>query len=412
MVYFLKHKKLNILLTCITTLPLFACNVIHQPTPPVLIKNHPIDTIVAEYQAQNIQLSTATKIDQMRIMHIDLDYVFDPNKKQQQQNIQTLISRIQQIQPNTIFLQAFADPDANGSADQVYFENRHIPTRDNLFPQVLREIRQQTQVKQVYAWLPLIAWEFPRQDQLQYVENSQKVSNAYIRISPFDPKNMKLVTEIFNDFISRNKVDGILYHDDITLNDHEDVSIVAEKMYGVWGFKDLSMLRDPKHPEQFKFAQYKTAYLDQFAAGLSQVLRKQQPNLLTARNMYAPVVLNPKSEQWFSQSQASTLAYYDYNAIMAMPYMEDSPNHRQFYLNLIAQAKKYDPNLDRTIFELQAINWKNNQKISSSELAETMQLLKQHGVKHFGYYPDDFVQQHPHAAALNPVFSPDHLDHK
>lgn len=173
MVYFLKHKKLNILLTGIITLPLFACNVIHQPTPLVLIKNHPINTIVAEYQAQNIQHSTATKIDQMRIMHIDLDYVFDPDKTQQQQNIQALIARIQQIQPNTIFLQAFADPDANGSADQVYFENRHIPTRDNLFPQVLREIRQQTQVKQVYAWLPLIAWEFPRQDQLQYVENSQ-----------------------------------------------------------------------------------------------------------------------------------------------------------------------------------------------------------------------------------------------
>ena len=96
---------------------------------------------------------------------------------------------------------------------------------------------------------------------------------------------------------------------------------------------------------------------------------------------------------------------------MAMPYMEESSNHRQFYLDLIAQAKKYDPNLDRTIFELQAVNWKNNRKISSQELAETMQLLKQHGVKHFGYYPDDFVQQHPHASTLKSAFSMDHSDH-
>ena len=401
-------KTLHKVLIGFATLPLFACSSVSQSKPAVIVKNHPIDAIVAEYDAQNISVATATKIDQMRIMHVDLDYVFDPDKQQQQQNIRALISRIQHIQPNTIFLQAFADPDANGSADQVYFENRHLPTRDNLFPQVLQEIRQQTQVQQVYAWLPLIAWEFPKQDQLHYVENSQKSSHGYVRISPFDPKNIRFVAEIFSDFIQHNSVDGILYHDDITLSDYEDSSVVAQKTYRSWGFKDRTLLHNAKHPDQLKFAQYKTAYLDQFAAGISQILRKQQPNLLTARNMYAPVVLNPQSQQWFSQSQASTFAYYDYNAIMAMPYMEESPNHRQFYLDLIAQAKKYDPNLDRTIFELQAVNWKNNQKISSQELAKTMQLLQQHGVKHFGYYPDDFVQQHPHAATLQSAFSVDH----
>ena len=118
-------------------------------------------------------------------------------------------------------------------------------------------------------------------------------------------------------------------------------------------------------------------------------------------------MLNPKSEQWFSQSQISTLQHYDYNAIMAMPYMEESRNHRQFYLDLIAQVKKYDPSLDRTIFELQAVNWKNNRKISSQELTQTMQLLKQHGVKHIGYYPDDFVAQHPQVKPMQLSFQLD-----
>lgn len=412
MAYFPNNKNLSKLLMCIASLPLFACSAVSQSAPPIKIKNHPINALVTQYQAQTTQPSTATKINQMRIMHIDLDYVFDSDKAQQQQNIQALIARIQQIQPNTIFLQAFADPDANGSADQVYFENRHIATRDNLFPQVLSTIREQTQVQHVYAWLPLIAWEFPKQEQLQYVENSQKSSQGYIRISPFDPQNMRLVAEIFSDFLQKNPVDGILYHDDITLSDYEDSSPIAQKVYTSWGFKELTLLSNPNHPQQLKFAQYKTAYLDQFAAGISQILKKQKPNLLTARNMYAPVLLNPKSEQWFAQSQVSTLQSYDYNAIMAMPYMEESPNHHQFYLDLITQAKKYDPNLDRTIFELQAVNWKNNRKISSQELAETMQLLKQHGVKHFGYYPDDFVQQHPRASILKSTFSLDHSNHR
>lgn len=401
------HKKLNKLLVYIASLPLFACSAQSQPVPPVKIQNHPINALVSQYQAQTPTPSTARKIEQMRIIHIDLDYVFDVDKAQQQRNIQALITRIQHIQPNSIFLQAFADPDANGSADQVYFENRHIPTRDHLFIQVLAEIRQHTQVQQVYAWLPLIAWEFPKQQQLQYVENSQKSTHGYIRISPFDPKNMRLVAEIFTDFLQSNSVDGILYHDDITLSDYEDSSASAQKMYISWGFKDLSVLSKPNHPQQFEFAQHKTAYLDQFAAGISQILKKQQPNLITARNMYAPVVLNPKSEQWFSQSQISTLQHYDYNAIMAMPYMEESRNHRQFYLDLIAQVKKYDPNLDRTIFELQTVNWRNQQKISTQELQHTIQLLEQHGVKHIGYYPDDFVAQHPQVKPMQLSFQLD-----
>ena len=92
--------------------------------------------------------------------------------------------------------------------------------------------------------------------------------------------------------------------------------------------------------------------------------------------------------------------------------MEESTNHHQFYLDLIIQAKKYDPNLDRTIFELQTINWKDNSKISSQEIAETMHFLEQQGVKHLGYYPDDFVEQHPHASMLKSVFSSEYLDHK
>ena len=407
MAYFMNNKKLSKLFISISSCALFACSAVSQSAPPIKIKNHPIDALVTQYQAETTLPSTATKIDQMRIMHIDLDYVYDPDKTQQQQNIQALIARIQQIQPNTIFLQAFADPDANGSADQVYFENRHITTRDNLFPQVLSAIREQTQVQHIYAWLPLIAWKFPKQEHLQYVENSQKSTHGYIHISPFVPKNMRLVAEIFTDFLQSNSVDGILYHDDITLSDYEDSSASAQKMYISWGFKDLSVLSKPNHPQQFEFAQHKTAYLDQFAAGISQILKKQQPNLITARNMYAPVVLNPKSEQWFSQSQISTLQHYDYNAIMAMPYMEESRNHRQFYLDLIAQVKKYDPNLDRTIFELQTVNWRNQQKISTQELQHTIQLLEQHGVKHIGYYPDDFVAQHPQVKPMQLSFQLD-----
>ncbi|NNH87911.1 poly-beta-1,6-N-acetyl-D-glucosamine N-deacetylase PgaB [Acinetobacter sp. ANC 4279] len=340
----------------------------------------------------------------MRIMHIDIDYVYDKDKKQQHENIRNLIERIQQIQPNTIFLQAFADPDANGSVDQVYFKNRHIPLRENLFPLLVKQIRSKTQVQHIYAWLPLMAWEFPKSYHIPYVSHSGGGKQGYIRVSPFDQQNLKYVSEIYLDFMKSNSVDGVLYHDDITLSDYEDISAPARKMYQAWGFNSEQVSKLHNSPKQAPLAQHKTAYLDQFAEGISKILKQQQPNILTARNMYAPVVLNPISENWFSQSMRSTYQYYDYNAIMAMPYMEEADDHQQFYLDLIHQSKKYDPKLDRTIFELQAVNWKNNQKLSTQEIIETIQFLEKHGVKHIGYYPDDFVNEHPQPSRLKSAF--------
>lgn len=399
---FRKINRLG-LLSCLGAL-ISICNA-HADT--VQISNHPVQALVQRNAAPAPSSAALPKrhLQHMRIMHIDLDYIYDTDKAQQQANLQALIQRIQAVQPNTIFLQAFADPDANGSADQVYFPNRHIPVREDLFHQVLQQIRQQTKVKAVYAWLPLIAWEFPKKYQLTYVQNSQKKTQGYIRISPFDPKNMQYAAEIFLDFIQRNQVDGILYHDDVTLSDFEDDSPVAHQAYKSWGFDSAALLRQPEHPQQLKFARYKTAYLDQFAAGISEMLKQRQPNLQFARNMYAEALLIPDSEKWYSQSPASTYQHYDYNAIMAMPYMEKAKNHRQFYLDLIQQAKKYDPNLSHTIFELQAVDWITQKKIPDRELQQSMKLLEQHGVQHIGYYPDDFADAHPDAAQLKRAFS-------
>lgn len=349
------------------------------------------------------------RIEQMRIMHVDLDYLYDTNKVQQERNISTLIQRIQKLQPNTIFLQAFADPDANGSANLVYFTNRHIPVLEDLFQPVVKQIKNQTSVQHVYAWLPLLAWELPNSEQLQYVEHSLGKNEGYIRLSPFSKKNQRIIEEIFTDFIQNNSVDGVLYHDDITLSDYEDSSETALIMYKKWGFNGTDLLKNPSHPKQMAFAQAKTTYLDQFANRISRLMHKTKPKLLIARNMYAQVSLNAESEKWFSQSMKSTYRHYDYNAIMAMPYMEKATNHRQFYLDLIQQAKKYDPNLSRTIFELQTTNWLTQTPIPTEELANTIKLLKQYGVKHIGYYPDDFIQEHPDISKLKHAFAQNHL---
>lgn len=54
-------------------------------------------------------------------MHVDLDYIYDPDEKQKQEKKSRthLLDRIRDMNVNTVYLQAFSDPDANGSADMV-----------------------------------------------------------------------------------------------------------------------------------------------------------------------------------------------------------------------------------------------------------------------------------------------------
>ncbi|OTG90307.1 poly-beta-1,6-N-acetyl-D-glucosamine N-deacetylase PgaB [Acinetobacter sp. ANC 3813] len=400
-------QKQRTVLSFMAFMGCFSAYYTHAET--VNLRSHPMQRIKEQYSKTPPAFASKapqvkTQQQDMRIMHIDLDYVFDRDKKQQERNIQALIQRIQTIAPNTVFLQAFADPDGNGSADQVYFKNRHIPVRENIFARVLQDIRKHTAVTNIYAWMPLLAWEFPSKYNIPYVQTKAK-KKGYVRISPFDRTNLQYSTEIFLDLIQQHRLEGILYHDDITLSDFEDSNPKAMTVYEAWGFPAQKMIAQPNHAQQLALSQHKTAYLDQAAQSVSSILKQQQPQLRFARNMYAEAVLNPASEKWFSQSNASTYKHYDYNAIMAMPYMEKAENHREFYLKLIAQAKKYDPDLSRTIFELQVTDWHHQTQISDAELQDTISLLKQHGVRHIGYYPDDFVQNHPSAQQLKTAFA-------
>lgn len=364
--------------------------------------DHPVQQFLPKTQECAIVTTAINFPSQINLMHIDLDYAFDNNKTQQNHNIDILIKRIQQVQPNVIFLQAFADPDANGSADMVYFNNRHIKVRDDIFNEVVLKIKQQTNVKFVFAWLPLLAWE-PQFSPIKWVKHAQKGTFGYKRLTPFNLDNLKMISEIYQDFAQKYPIDGIIYHDDITLNDHEDYHEEAIKTYQKWGYSE-KYVTDPIQPDQAKFIEKKIQYLDQLAYAMTQIVKCYQPHIKTAKNTYAPVTSNEKSALWITQSVTSTLKYYDFNAIMAMPYMEQAQDHQQFYQQLIQASKQYDPKLSRTIFELQAVDWNKNQPIDAQDIFKTIKFLRQQGVQHLGYYPDNYMNQTPDANVIKSAF--------
>ena len=364
--------------------------------------------------SQDIALRSRGVLDEDRpgkIMHVDLDYIYDADEKQQEDNLGRLLERIVAMGVNTVYLQAFADPDANGAADAVYFPTKRMPMRADLFNRVAWQIQTRTQVKRIYAWMPLLAWQLPETDPAAHdrVVTLPNVANhlamGYPRLSPFSPNTRKALRALYRDLARSTPIDGILFHDDITLSDYEDGSVWALKTYRRWGLPASVPAIRASDAHMAAWTRHKTAWLDALAIEMADVAREEQPGLRTARNLYAQVVLNPRAEEWYSQSFESSLAHYDYTAIMAMPYMEQADDPVAFLRRIVDRIHERPGAIDRTVVELQTVNWrKNDEPLPGTEFADTVRMLYGWGVKNVAYYPDNLFNNNPDPVQMRPVF--------
>lgn len=364
---------------------------------------------------RQIQLRNHAVIDDGRpakIMHIDLDYIYDADPVQQEDNLSRLLERVVAMGVNTIYLQAYADPDGNGAADAVYFPNRHLPMRADLFNRVAWQISTRApRVRRVYAWMPMLAWQLPATDAaandkvVTLPNTANHLSMGYPRLSPFAPRARKAIREIYQDLGRSSVIDGVLFHDDVTLSDYEDASPWALKAYRKWGFPQPMQTLRTDDARLRRWAELKTAYLDDFATELAGLVRDEQPGLETARNLYATVVLNPYSQTWYSQSLDSSLAHYDYTAIMAMPYMEQASDPMAFLRGIYDAVAARPGAMGKVVFELQAVNWrKNDEPLPGTELEDTIRTLYDWGVRNVGYYPDNLFHNSPDVKQMRSVF--------
>jgi biofilm PGA synthesis lipoprotein PgaB len=366
--------------------------------------------------AQEINLRSKSQDDPDdrpgKIMHVDLDYIYDPDPKQTEVNLGHLLDRIVAMGVNTVYLQAFADPDGNGAADAVYFPNRHVPMRADLFNRVAWQISTRTPVKHLYAWMPALAWQLPAKepaskDMVVTVPSTATghVAMGYPRLSPFSPRARAVIRDIYQDLARSTPIDGLLFHDDVTLSDYEDGSPEALKTYKKWGLPDSIEAIRASDDYIGRWTILKINELDNFTKELAQIVRDEQPGLRTARNLYASVVLNPKAEVWYSQSLDNSLANYDYTAIMAMPYMENAADPAAFYKQIVDKIAEHPGAISKVVMELQTVDWrKNDTPIPSPEIADTIRTLYGLGVQNIAYYPDNVYNNVPNPAALRPAF--------
>jgi biofilm PGA synthesis lipoprotein PgaB len=342
----------------------------------------------------------------LRAAQVDLDYLFDADSAQQERNLDRLIARVYALGISHVFLQAFADPDADGGADALYFPNEHLPVRADLFNRVAWQLKTRARVS-VYAWLPMLSYVGPAFDSdwrvLAAFDNGrvEPDSDAEPRLTPFDEDAKARIADVYRDLAAHASFDGLLFHDDGRLSDREDLSPAARaafrRAFGI-EYSSAALAEDPKLAA--RWARLKSRAIVEHSRELTRVVRRYRPDAKTARNLFATALLDARGEGYLAQNYAEFLATYDYVALMAMPGLEGVAAPRPFYTALVDAVARAPSGLAQTLFELQAVDWHADKPIAGAELRDTMRWLQSLGVRHLGYYPDDFITGQPELEPL------------
>jgi len=355
------------------------------------------------------RLQNPEKEPPQRVVHVDLDYIYDKDPRQQERNLGRLLDRIKAFKISTVYLQAFADPDGDGTADALYFPNSVLPVRADLFNRVAWQLLTRCGVE-VYAWMPVSA--FALQDERLYVKKYDPTTKSYTidpdnpkRLSIFDPRARRVIKKIYEDLAKSSHFQGILFHDDAFLSDFEDGSEAARRYYAKMGLGD-SIAQIRSDPQKMRmWTALKTDALIAFTQELKKVVEKYRQPVKTARNIYALPVLEPRSEEWFAQNFDKFLDTYDYTAIMAMPYMEGARDPLSWLATLTERVKLHKNARKKSLFELQSKDWRSGRFVDEKILHEEIELLQNAQIENYGYYPDDFLRNHPDFAKIYPQMS-------
>ena len=320
----------------------------------------------------------------VRAVQVDLDYVYDPNPDQQERNLGRLLDRIRKIGATQVWLQAYADPDGTGAPSELYFPNRELPMRADLFSRVAWQLRTRCGVE-VYAWMPVLAWQLPdkaAQARLEIRPKPGVSAESPVRLNPYLPETRKIVGEIYEDLGRAAPVAGILFSDDAILRDTDELGANAPAP-------------GPR----------RTQSLIEFTDELAARVRDWSPQLATVRNLFAEPVLHPDAETWYAQSLSAFLSSYNTVALMAMPEMENAKKPDAWLDRLYSRVAAEPNGIHATVFEMQSVDWRTKKPIAADQFAKEMRMLQDKGVLNLAYYPDDFEKNNPKLNRLVPVFS-------
>ena len=345
-----------------------------------------------------------------RVLHADLDLIYDPDPVQQEKNLDAFVERIYNMKVNVVYLQAFCDDKGDGNIRSVYFPNRILPMKADLFNRVVNQLA--IREIQVYAWMPMLSIVLPDAKETEALRVREfkgveiELSGAsYERLSPFSPEAVRKINMLYEDMAINSRIDGVVYLDDGYLNDYEDFSPPALKEYLKITSGKLIPFEQLSDEQKEVWTKIKTEKLIELTEGLKKTVLYYRPQALFARTLYAEVLEDPESEEWYAQNFADSLKYYDYVVVMAYPKMEKAGNPKRWLKELVKKAKKYTNGLDKTVFKVQTYDWDSKHWIDTKTVKEWLRLLVSYGAQHIGYYSDNYIENEPKENIIRLIMS-------
>jgi biofilm PGA synthesis lipoprotein PgaB len=361
-----------------------------------VIENRPIEDFVRQVTRTNPERPL------MRAVQVDLDLIYDPHSYEQtDKNLGKLIDRLVAMKVNTVFLQAFCDLDGTGDIQSVYFHNRVMPVKGDIFSHAVHQMI--IRGIKVYAWMPTLSFVLPDialNESLRVRENEHgktRVSHSwYRRLTPFSPTVINIVRMLYEDLGAHSQIHGVLFQDDAYLTDKEDFHPLALECYKASFGREISM-DDLANDEALalRWARYKTEILIDFTKTLEKGLKRYRPNALFARNLYPVVMTNPHSEKWLAQNYEIFLRNYDEVVVMAYPQMEKIEQPSPWLEDLVGRAEDFPTGSQKTVFKVQTYDWGNEKWVNAGLVLSEMRDILASGGRHLAYYPDDFTRDKP-----------------
>lgn len=365
-----------------------------------LVQNNPrILDFAKDIEAYRQRRQTSEE-SHTRAMQVSLDLIYDASPEQTEKNLDNFLDRVVDMGVDAVYLQAFADPDGDGNVNSVYFPNRVLPMKMDLLNRVANQLFIRGFV--VYVWMPTLAVVLPDKEKddtllvMESVDGRIRSSTSwYKRLSPFNEKAQNTMTRLYEDLAAHVRFHGVLFQDDAYLTDTEDFNPAALGTYkavlGLEEFKPQSLSKQ----QAAAWTRLKTLQLNDFTEKLMETVKRYRPQAKFARNLYAPVLHNPHSRQRFAQDYGEALKLYDRVVVMAYPEMEDVFRPVAWLENLVERAAQYPGGLEKTVFKIQAYDWKRKRWISDKVLLKRIRRLVARGAKAVAYYPDDYTVNKP-----------------
>ena len=336
----------------------------------------------------------------LRIIHADIDKVYDDDSAKMAKNIDKFVERMYRLKPDVVYLQAFRDVDGDGNVKEVYFPNSVLPMKADIFSRISRSLM--IRGMEVYAWMPSLAVTLPDESvnkRIHVMERKNgEIKNStswYRRISPFSAEGLKIMERLYSDLALYAPFDGLLFQDDAYLNDFEDFSPEGLAVYAKIAGDPRTPFEKLSNDKKDEWTDRKTDALNDFTKKLAQKVLYYKPKAKFARTIYASTLTNTESEEWFAQNYEKCIAIYDYTVVMAYPRMEKKSNPRKWLRKLVEKVASFKKGLNRTVFKVQAYDWKRDEWIDSATVAGWLKNILAAGGHNIAYYPDNYKLNKP-----------------